>query len=141
MRGVTLITPHRRNICAKTKESLLDMFLLDLLEELCDNRLEECIDSWVFEVEKNQELLSYFRNSDIAILTLSTFLCFELQQPQKLEVLKEFILHEYGSSGLLSQCFSNFTMVVVFIYFVCFFFKSTDVSVKFKCNCIMFAFK
>jgi hypothetical protein len=38
------------------------MFLLDLLEELSDNRLEECIDSWGFEVEKNQELLLYFRN-------------------------------------------------------------------------------
>ena len=58
------------------------------------------------------------------ILTLSTFLCFELQQPQKLEVLKEFILHEYGSSGLLSQGFSNFTMVLVFIYFVWFFFSN-----------------
>ena len=77
----------------ESKESLLDMFLLDLLEELCDNRLEECIDSWVFEVEQNQELSLYFRHPDIAILTLSTFLCFELQQPENLEVLKEFILH------------------------------------------------
>ena len=77
----------------ETKESLLDLFLIDLLEELCDNRLEECIDSWVFEVEQNQELLLYFRHPDIAILTLSTFLCFELQQPENLEVLKEFILH------------------------------------------------
>jgi hypothetical protein len=35
------------------------MFLLDLLEELCDNRLEECIDSWVFEVEKNQTFVVF----------------------------------------------------------------------------------
>jgi hypothetical protein len=49
-----------QHICImETKESLLDMFLLDLLEELCDNRLEECIDSWVFEVEKNQTFVVF----------------------------------------------------------------------------------
>ena len=77
----------------EAKEVLLDMFLNDMLEELCENRLEEYIDNWVYEVEQNQELSLYYRHSDMAILDLSICLCFELQQPKKLEVLKQFILH------------------------------------------------
>ncbi|XP_038047290.1 uncharacterized protein LOC119721329 [Patiria miniata] len=85
---------QKKHSCmSETKENLLNWYVEDMQEDLCDNRHEECLDTWLLEVKHNEELQMYNRNPDMAILDLYHFLCSELQQEEKLDILKQFILH------------------------------------------------
>ena len=103
----------------EAKEVLLDMFLNDMLEELCENRLEEYIDNWVYEVEQNQELSLYYRHSDMAILDLSICLCFELQQPKKIRGAETI---HFTLLGVLQGCFHRVSPFYFGVGFYFFFF-------------------
>ena len=74
-------------------DTLLDIYLDDMLEDLKENRHDEIIHLWLTKVRENDELQYFYQDEDMAVIDLCNFLCIELQDVDRLNTLKQFILH------------------------------------------------
>ena len=51
------------------------------------------MDAWLKEISQNNELKDFYKSIDIAILDLTGFVCSELRDTDKIQTLKQFIIH------------------------------------------------
>ena len=74
-------------------DTLLDIYLDDMLEDLIENRHDEIFHLWLTKVRENVELQYFYQDEDMAVIDLCNFLCIELQDVDRKNTLKQFSLH------------------------------------------------
>ena len=107
-------------------DTLLDIYLDDMLEDLKENRHDEIIHLWLTKVRENDELRYFYQDEDMAIIDLCNFFMYRIatrRQNKHIEAIN-FTLLSFVTCGQLRVfliCFCFVLFFVLFCFLFCFF--------------------